>query len=66
MELGLGNSAMDASVWKVGYNYGEIESSGTSNTTKNTGNIARQTISFARLAHPFVQIYKYESLYRMS
>jgi len=63
-ELGLGNSATDASVWKVNYDYGEIETNGTLNTNKNTGNIARQTLSFAGLANPIVQTYKYDSLYR--
>lgn len=66
IELGLGASATDQSLWKVAYDYGEIESNGTLNTAKNTGNIAKQTISFAGLAQPFVQTYKYDSLYRLS
>lgn len=64
-ELGLGNSATDASVWKVNYDYGEIEDNGTLSTNKNTGNIARQTLSFAGLSNPLVQTYKYDSLYRL-
>ena len=31
----------------------------------NTGNMARQTISFSGLSEPFVQTYKYDSLYRL-
>jgi hypothetical protein len=33
---------------------------------KNTGNIAKQTISFSGLANPFVQTFKYDSLYRIT
>jgi RHS repeat-associated protein len=66
-ELGLGNSATDASLWKVAFDYGELNADGGSvNQTKNTGNIARQTISFAGLAQPFVQSYRYDSLYRLT
>ncbi len=64
-ELGLGNSATDASAWKVNYEYGEIENNGTLSTSKNTGNIARQTLSFAGLANPLVQTYRYDSVYRL-
>jgi RHS repeat-associated protein len=65
-ELGLGASATDQSVWKVAYGYGELESNGTVNAAKNTGNIAKQTISFSGLAQPFVQTFKYDSLYRIT
>ena len=65
-ELGLGSSATDAGVWKVNYEYGEIESNGTLNAAKNTGNIARQTLSFNGLSTPLVQTYKYDSLYRLT
>ena len=65
-ELGLGSSATDASLWKVAFDYGELSADGTTvNQTQNTGNIARQTISFAGLAQPFVQTYRYDSLYRL-
>lgn len=66
-ELGLGNSATDASLWKVAFDYGELNTDGTTvDTTKNTGNIARQTISFAGLTNPFVQSFRYVSLYRLT
>jgi len=58
-ELGLGASSIDAGNWKVNYDYGELNADGTVNTAKNTGNIARQTLSFNGLAQPFVQSYKY-------
>ncbi len=66
-ELGLGTSATDASTWKVNYDYGELNTDGTTvNSAKNTGNIAKQTISFSGLAQPFVQTYKYDSVYRLT
>lgn len=65
-ELALGTSATDASLWRLNYEYGELESDGTTvNQTKNNGNIAKQTISFSGLAQPFVQTYKYDSLERL-
>ncbi|MCC6327365.1 MAG: hypothetical protein IT174_02535 [Acidobacteria bacterium] len=42
-ELGLGASATNAGLWKVNYDYGELNMDGTVNAAKNTGNIARQT-----------------------
>ncbi len=65
-ELGLGSGPADASTWKVNYDYGELNTDGTVNATKNTGNIAKQTLSFSGLANPFVQSYKYDSLYRLT
>ncbi len=65
-ELGLGASATDASVWKVAYGYGELDANGNVDQTKNTGNIAKQTISFNGLAQPFVQTFRYDSLYRIT
>lgn len=62
-ELGLGNSAADASVWKVNYEYGELQTNGTVDTVKNTGNIAKQTLTIP--GTNFVQSYTYDSLYRL-
>jgi hypothetical protein len=54
-------------LWKLGYEYGELNTDGTTvNTAKNTGNVAKQTLSFSGLAQPFVQAYKYDSLYRLT
>jgi len=44
-ELGLGAGPEDPSLWKVNYAYGELDSNGDIDTTKNTGNIARQTLT---------------------
>lgn len=65
-ELALGHSVGDGSLWKLGYEYGELESNGSVNTTKNTGNIARQTVSFSGITNPFVQSYTYDPLYRLT
>ncbi len=64
-ELALGTSDGDGSLWKLGYEYGELEN-GTVNTAKNTGNIAKQTLSFTGLTNPLVQTFKYDSLYRLT
>ena len=48
-ELNLGNSPTDGSLWKLNYDYGEFDSNGNVDATKNAGNIARQTISFKGL-----------------
>lgn len=44
-ELGLGNSAINAVLWKTNYDYGELQTGGDVDTAKNTGNIARQTLT---------------------
>lgn len=46
--------------------YGELRADGTVDTVKNTGNIARQTVSFSGLPQPFVQSYRYDSLFRLT
>ena len=63
-ELGLGNSATDASLWKTNYDYGELDGSGNVDATKNTGNIAKQTLTVPGAS--FVQAYNYDSLYRLT
>lgn len=65
-EIGLGASASDAGTWKTHYEYGELNSSGVTDTTKNTGNISKKTLSFNGLANPLVQSYKYDALYRIT
>ena len=65
-ELGLGTNLADANLWKTAYEFGELNTNGTVDTAKNTGNIARQTLSFNGLTHPLVQSYKYDALYRIT
>jgi len=63
-ELGLGSSATDAGVWKTQYEYGELDANGNVVASKNTGNIARQTLTVPGTS--FVQSYRYDSLYRLT
>jgi RHS repeat-associated protein len=66
-ELALGFGPNNGSLWKLNYEYGELHSDGTTVTqAKNTGNIAKQTVSFSGLTQPFVQTFKYDSLYRLT
>lgn len=65
-ELALGHSVGEGSLWKLNYAYGELAANGTDvEAAKNTGNIAKQTVSFNGLAQELVQTYKYDSLYRL-
>jgi RHS repeat-associated protein len=64
-QIGLGNSATDASLWKVDYEYGELNTDGTTvDTAKNTGSIAKQTITLPTAN--FIQTYKYDELNRLT
>jgi hypothetical protein len=65
-EIALGHGVTAGDLWKLGYEYGELKDDGTVDETKNTGNIARQSVSFSGLANPFIQSYKYDSLYRLT
>jgi YD repeat-containing protein len=64
-ELALGTSPTDTSLWKLNYEYGELNQDGSVDATKNNGNIAKHTISFQGLSNPFVQAFKYDSLERL-
>jgi RHS repeat-associated protein len=64
-ELGLGHGVTGPDLWKLNYDYGEVDDIGNLDATKNTGNIGRQTLSFNGLAQPFVQTYKYDPLQRL-
>jgi RHS repeat-associated protein len=66
-ELAVGHSVGNGGLGKLTYSYGELGTDGvTVDATKNTGNIAKQTMSFSGLAQPFVQTYKYDSLDRIA
>ena len=64
-ELGLGHGVTGPDLWKLNYDYGEVDDGGDLDATKNTGNIGRQTLSFSGLSQPFVQTYKYDPLERL-
>ena len=65
-EISMGHSVGDGSLMKLNYEYGELQTNGTVDATKNAGNIAKQTVNFSGLVDPFVQTYKYDSLDRIS
>lgn len=64
IELGLGFSATNAGIWKVGYEYGELDPNYSVDSTKNAGNIARQVLTVPGTS--FTQTYKYDSLNRLT
>ncbi|MGB2750838.1 MAG: RHS repeat-associated core domain-containing protein [Pyrinomonadaceae bacterium] len=63
-QLGLGIVATDTSHWKIDYEFGELQTNGTVDATKNTGNIGKQTLTV--LGTNFVQAYKYDPLDRLT
>ncbi len=63
-QIGLGISASDSSVMKLGYTYGELVN-GTLDPTRNNGNVQSQTITVPGLASPLAQSYKYDALNRL-
>lgn len=64
-QIGLGNSPTDQSLWKVDYEYGELNADGnTVDAVKNVGNIARQTTTIPTTS--FVQSYRYDALNRLT
>ncbi len=65
-QIALGTSQNAANIWKVNYDYGEIDSNGNLEALKNNGTVAKQTINFSGLSQPFVQSYKYDSLSRLT
>ena len=65
MEIGLGTSQGATNLWKLNYEYGEIDAANNLDENKNNGIIARQTINFAGLSESFVQTYKYDPLSRV-
>lgn len=65
-EFQLGTTQGGYDVWRAGYEYGELQTNGTVDATKNAGNIAKQTVNFSGLAYPFGQSYKYDPLDRIT
>jgi RHS repeat-associated protein len=57
MQMGLGNSAVDTSLLKLEFGYGD--------NTQNNGSLRSQKISFSGLANPFEQTYGYDDLNRL-
>ncbi|MGB7202045.1 MAG: RHS repeat-associated core domain-containing protein [Pyrinomonadaceae bacterium] len=64
VQLGLGASIADTGLWKVNYEYGELQTNGTVDALKNNGNIAKQSLTVP--GTNFVQAYKYDPLNRLT
>lgn len=64
IEMGLGASSTDAGAWRVAYEYGELQTNGTVDATKNSGNIGKQTLTVPGTS--FVTAYKYDPLNRLT
>ncbi|MGB7069309.1 MAG: RHS repeat-associated core domain-containing protein [Pyrinomonadaceae bacterium] len=65
-ELSAGRGPSSGSIWKMTTEYGELQTNGTVDLTKNSGNIGKQTVSFDGLTHPFVQTFAYDALQRLT
>lgn len=65
-ELKLGNSPTNGGVWSLNFAYGEFDTNGNIDATKNASNIVQQTITVPGVTNAFVQKYKYDSLDRLS
>jgi RHS repeat-associated protein len=66
-ELGLGKTSGDAELWKVVYEYGELNpATGALDVAKNTGNVARQTLTVGGMTNPVAQSYYYDALDRLT
>ncbi|MGB7069748.1 MAG: RHS repeat-associated core domain-containing protein [Pyrinomonadaceae bacterium] len=63
-EIGAGTSAANTSLWKTGFEYGELQANGTVDGIKNSGNIAKQTLTVPGTS--FVQSYKYDPIHRLT
>ena len=56
---------MTPTLWRLNYDYGELDAAGNLDATRNAGNVAKHTISSAGLTSPFLQSYKYDPLDRI-
>lgn len=69
-QVGLGDTPSDTNLWKLQYDYGQLQSNGSIDPIKNNGNPARQTIVVPTLGGATgltaVQTYSYDSLDRIS
>ncbi len=64
-QIGLGNSPTDTGLWKINYDYGELNPDGTTvDASKNIGQIAKQTITVPTTN--FVQTFRYDAVNRLT
>lgn len=68
-QIGLGMSAANQGLLKLDYEYGELQTNGSVDATKNNGNIAKQTLTVPNVGSnqgfTAVQTYNYDSLNRL-
>jgi hypothetical protein len=69
IQIGLGSSATSQNLWKVNYDFGELQTDGNVDSTKNTGNVAKQTIVIPNVnsnqGFTAVQTFIFDSLDRL-
>jgi len=63
-QMALGVTSTDTSLWKVDYEFGELQTDGTVDASKNNGDIGKQTLTVP--GTNFVQTYKYDPLNRLT
>ncbi len=62
-QVGLGTTATNNDLFKIDYEYGELNDSGTVDTSKNIGMIAKTTTTIPTTS--FVQTFKYDAINRL-
>jgi RHS repeat-associated protein len=63
-QVGLGTTATTKNLFKIDYEYGELNTDGTVDTIKNIGMIARTTTTIPTTS--FVQTFKYDAINRLT
>ena len=63
---GLGNSAVDTSLWKAAYEYGEADSTWNIDPGKANGSVAKITVSLEGWPDAFAQTFRYDPVRRVS
>jgi RHS repeat-associated protein len=68
-QIALGATLNSDSLWKINYEFGELQTNGTVDTTKNNGNIGKETITVPTIGavtgFTAVQSFSYDSLKRL-
>jgi hypothetical protein len=62
-QVGLGTTATNNNLFKVDYEYGELNDNGTVDTSRNIGMIAKTTTTIPTTS--FVQTFKYDAINRL-
>jgi len=63
-QVGLGTTQTNNDLFKIDYEYGEIDANGNVDPAKNIGNVAKTTTTIP--ASSFVQTFKYDSINRLT